>query len=65
VETIVRGTIEGGGEYHDSVDDYKNVFIVESLEAEVDTSWEEPDEKVEIEEVRRPGGGLMFRDGGD
>lgn len=39
------------------------MLILEILEAQVDTSGEEPDEEVQVEEKRGPGGRLVLRDG--
>jgi hypothetical protein len=41
------------------------MLIAKSAEAQIYTSREEPDEQVEIEEVRGPCCGLMFGDGSD
>jgi hypothetical protein len=47
----------------DSVDDNKDLLILEVAEAHVDTGREQPDQQVQIEEEGGPGGRLMLRDG--
>jgi hypothetical protein len=39
------------------------MLIPQVLETHVNTSGEEPDEKIHVKEERGPGGGLMLRDG--
>lgn len=39
------------------------MLILESAETEVDTSWKEPDEEVQVEEERWPCGRLVLGDG--
>ena len=45
-----------------SIDDDEDVLVFQGAEAQVDSSWEEPDEHVEVEEEGRPSGRLMFGD---
>lgn len=49
----------------DRVDNDKDVLVAELAEAPEETSREQPDEHLEVEEVRGPGGRLVLRDGGD
>jgi hypothetical protein len=49
----------------DSIYDYEDMLILQLLEAKVDSSREQPDEHVEIEEEGRPSGRLMLGHGGD
>jgi hypothetical protein len=37
------------------------MLVAQMLEAEVHAGWEQPDEHVQVEEVRGPGCGLMLR----
>lgn len=43
----------------------EDMLILQIAEAEVDTSGEQPDEHVQVEEEGGPGGGLMLRNGCD
>jgi hypothetical protein len=49
----------------DCVYDNEDLLVLELAEAHVHTSREEPDEHVEIEEVRGPSSGLVLGDGGN
>lgn len=48
-----------------SVDDDEDLLILQLTEAHVNTSWEEPDEHIQIEEESWPGSRLVLGDGGD
>ena len=48
-----------------SVNNYEDMLIAKFTEAQQNTSWEQPNEYVEVSEKRWPGRWLMFADGGD